>query len=70
MDNQTPFGNSEIAIGDQVVLTEKTLSKETRTINARIVDVRWILGKLSYVIETEGGKRRVVGPTQISRASN
>ena len=67
MDNQTTPGNNEIAVGDQVVLTEKSFSDSPRMITAKIIDIRWILGKLSYVIETEEGKRKVVGPTQILR---
>jgi hypothetical protein len=68
MDKQTSPGNGEIAIGDRVLLSENTFSDGAGTITAKIVDIRWILGKLSYVIETEGGKRKVVGTSQVTRA--
>ncbi len=66
MDNQI---NSEFAVGDQVVIMEKGFSKESRQTTAKIIDVRLVLGKVSYTIETEGGKRRVVGASQVSRAT-
>ena len=66
MDNQI---NSEFAVGDQVVIMEKGFSKESRQTTAKIIDVRLVLGKVSYTIETDGGKRRVVGASQVSRAT-
>jgi len=66
MDDQI---NSEFAVGDQVVIMEKGFSKESHQTTAKIIDVRLVLGKVSYTIETDGGKRRVVGASQVSRAT-
>ena len=70
MNDQKSLEQEEIAIGDQVFLVEKSFTNEPRLVSAKIVDARWILGKLSYVIETEGGKRKVVGPSQVSRTAD
>lgn len=70
MNDQKSLEQNEIAIGDQVFLVEKSFTNESRMVLAKIVDARWILGKLSYVIETEGGKRKVVGSSQVSRAAD
>ncbi len=67
MEQQT---NSEFAIGDEIVLVERGFSSEGRKTTAKIVEVRLVLGKLSYTVETEGGKRRVVGASQVNRASD
>lgn len=57
-----------IEIGDQVTLVEQRgFSSQSQLVYATVVDVRMIMGKQTYVIEMEGGKRKVVGPNQIRR---
>ena len=56
---------AEFAIGDEVILMEKTMSGETTDTTAKIIDVREILGKVTYVVETGNGNRKVVGAKQI-----
>lgn len=57
----------EIVAGDQIVFVDRTLAGEPREISAEVIEVRHILGKQTYVIETEQGKRKVVGASQISK---
>lgn len=66
METQTTL--AEIAIGDEVILMEKTMSGETTDTTAKIIDVREILGKVTYVVETSTGNRKVVGAKQIIKA--
>ncbi len=66
MTSQIP--NAGIAIGDEVLLVEKSITQEEQTITGKIVEVREILGKITYVVETGNGKRRVVGAKQIIKA--
>jgi hypothetical protein len=54
-----------IMVGEEVLVTEKKMTGETREIAAKVVEIRTILGKQTYVIETEHGKRKVVGESQI-----
>jgi len=63
MEMQTSL--AEFAIGDEVILMEKTMSGETTDTTAKIIDVREILGKVTYVVETGNGNRKVVGAKQI-----
>lgn len=66
MESQTSLG--EFAIGDNVNLIEKTMSGESFDTAGKIIDVREILGKVTYVVETTSGTRKVVGPKQIIKA--
>lgn len=66
METQTSLG--EFAIGDEVILMEKTMSGETHDTTGRIIDVREMLGKVTYVVETSNGNRKVVGAKQIIKA--
>ncbi|GAP12687.1 hypothetical protein LARV_00423 [Longilinea arvoryzae] len=60
--------NDGFAIGDEVLLVEKSITNEEQTVTGKVVEVREILGKTTYVVETGNGKRRVVGARQILRA--
>lgn len=66
MEMQTSLG--EFAIGDEVILIEKTMSGETLDTTGNVIDVREILGKVTYVVETSNGNRKVVGAKQILKA--
>lgn len=62
------IGNlEEIGLGDRITLVDSTLSGEAREISAEVIEIRHILGRQTYVIEIEKGKRKVVGASQISR---
>jgi hypothetical protein len=65
--NETIGKIEEILVGDRVFLVDKTLSGEARKISAEVIEIRHILGKQTYVIETEKGNRKVVGASQIRR---
>jgi len=62
--------NQEIvfAVGDEVFLVEKKISSGDVPTAAKIVEIRHILGKQTYVIETSEGKRKVVGASQLTLA--
>lgn len=66
MESQTSL--SEFAIGDNVNLIEKTMSGESFDTTGKIIDIREILGKVTYVVETTSGTRKVVGAKQIIKA--
>jgi hypothetical protein len=59
----------KIAVGDRVMLLDRKFTGETEEIAAQVLEVREILGKETYVVETERGARKVVGASQVSRAS-
>jgi hypothetical protein len=63
--NETIGKLEEILVGDRVFLVDKAFSGDTRTIAAEVVEIRYILGKQTYVIETEKGNRKVVGSNQL-----
>jgi hypothetical protein len=63
METQTSLG--QFAVGDEVILMEKTMSGESHDTTGKIIDVREILGKVTYVVETSNGTRKVVGARQI-----
>lgn len=60
--------NDGFAVGDEIILIEKSITNEEQTVSGKIVEVREILGKLTYVVDTNTGKRRVVGAKQIIKA--
>ncbi len=66
MTSQGPIDG--FAIGDEILLVEKTITHEEQTVTGTIVEVREILGKTTFVVETGTGKRRVVGASQIVKA--
>ncbi|MRR52843.1 MAG: hypothetical protein EG825_18385 [Rhodocyclaceae bacterium] len=66
MEPQT--STEEFRVGDAVILMEKSISGDTNAINARVIDIRDVLGKRTYVVETGTGSRKVVGGKQIMRA--
>lgn len=66
MTSQGP--NDGFAVGDEIMLIEKSITNEEQTVTGKIVEVREILGKLTYVVDTNNGKRRVVGAKQIIKA--
>lgn len=68
MENNVSVDQTGIAVGDQVILTERGISNEEHLLTVKVIEVRWIMGKQTFVIETEDGKRKVVGSRQIAKA--
>ena len=56
----------EITVGDQILIIDLSLG-ESREILSEVIDIRRILGKPAYLVETESGNRRLVGDHQILR---
>ena len=56
----------EITVGDQILIIDLSLG-ESREILSEVIDIRRILGKPAYLVETESGDRRLVGDHQILR---
>jgi hypothetical protein len=57
----------EITVGDRVILADRSQFGGTREISADVIEIRYILGKQTYVVETENGKRKMVSASQISK---
>jgi hypothetical protein len=56
----------EIKVGDQIVIIDLSL-RENRELLSEVIDIRRILGKPAYLVETKSGDRRLVGNHQILR---
>lgn len=69
MDNKMFKPAEKIEVGDLVYVIDKKMTGETVEISAKILEIREILGKETYVIETEKGARKVVGGSQVIKAS-
>jgi hypothetical protein len=57
----------EVAVGEQLLLIDEKLAGETEETSAKAIEIREILRKQTYVVETERGPREVVGISQISK---
>lgn len=68
MENNVLVDQTGIAIGDEVILTERSISNDEHLLTVKVIDVRWIMGKQTFVVETSDGKRKVVGPRQLAKA--
>ena len=56
----------EIKVGDQILILDLSLG-ENRELLSEVIDIRYILGKPTYLVETESGDRKLVGDHQILR---
>jgi hypothetical protein len=56
----------EIRVGDQILIIDLSLG-ENREILSEVIDIRRILGRPAYLVETESGERKLVGDHQILR---
>lgn len=56
----------EIRVGDQILIIDLSLG-ENRELLSEVIDIRQILGRPAYLVETESGDRRLVGDHQILR---
>ena len=67
MMNVMIANREEIAVGDQVWVIDSIFAQGNGTILAEVVEIRRVLGKLTYLIETEKGDRKLLGANQISQ---
>lgn len=65
MMNTMIAGGEEIAVGDRVLVLETVFPGEVGVISAEVIEIRRILGGLTYLIETEKAERRLVSANQI-----
>ena len=56
----------EIRVGDQILIIDLSLDGK-QEILTEVIDVRFILGRPTYLVETESGDRKLVGDHQILR---
>ena len=56
----------EIRVGDQILIIDLSLEGK-QEILTEVIDVRFILGRPTYLVETESGDRKLVGDHQILR---
>ena len=56
----------EIKVGDQILILDLSLG-EQRELLSEVIDIRYILGRPTYLVETESGDRKLVGDHQILR---
>jgi hypothetical protein len=56
----------EIRVGDQILFLDLSLG-ENRELLSEVIDIRYILGRPTYLVETESGDRKLVGDHQILR---
>ena len=56
----------EISVGDQILIIDLT-SGGSQEILSEVIDIRRVLGRPAYLVETESGDRRLVGDHQILR---
>jgi hypothetical protein len=56
----------EIRVGDQILVIDLSLG-ENRELLSEVIDIRRILGRPAYLVETGAGDRKLVGAHQILR---
>jgi hypothetical protein len=52
MENKMIGYTDQVAAGDRVYLIEKKFSGGTEEVSAKVLEIREILGKQTYVVET------------------
>jgi hypothetical protein len=70
MMNSMIANREEFAGGDRVLVFDKLVAGENGVICAEVIEIRRILGELTYLIETEDGDRKLVGAKQVSQVEN
>jgi hypothetical protein len=56
----------EIRVGDRILIIDLS-SGEYRELLSEVIDIRRILGRPAYLVETESGDRTIIGDHQILR---
>jgi hypothetical protein len=65
MMNSMIASSKKIAVGDQVLVIDPVLTRESGAISADVLEIRRVLGEEAYLIETEMRERKLVGANQI-----
>ncbi len=65
--NSMIANREEISTGDRVWVIDPMFVQSNGTISAEVIEIRRILGKQTYLIETEMGERKLVGANQIGQ---
>ena len=55
-----------IRVGDQILIIDLSRGQNLEVLS-EVIDIRLILGRPAYLVETESGDRRLVGDHQILR---
>jgi hypothetical protein len=55
-----------IRVGDQILIIDLSRGQNLE-VQSDVIDIRLILGRPAYLVETESGDRRLVGDHQILR---
>lgn len=66
MDMPIDKNEGEIRVGDQILIIDLALG-ENREVLSEVIDIRRILGRPAYLVETGSGERKLVGDHQILR---
>ena len=67
MMNSMIANREEISAGDRVWVIDPMFVQSNGTISAEVIEIRRILGKQTYLIETHMGERKLMGANQISQ---
>ena len=67
MMNSMIANREEIAVGDQVWIIDPMFVQSSGIISAEVIEMRRVLGKQTYLIETSLGERKLMSANQISQ---
>jgi hypothetical protein len=67
MMNTMIANREEISVGDRVWVIDPMFVQSNGIISAEVTEIRRVLGEQTYLIETQIGERKLVGPNQISQ---
>jgi len=67
MMNSMIANREEISAGDRVWVVDPMFVQSNGRISAEVIEIRRILGKQTYLIETEMGERKLVGVNQMAQ---
>jgi hypothetical protein len=67
MMNTMIANREEISVGDRVWVIDPMFVQSNGIISAEVIEIRRVLGEQTYLIGTQMGERKLVGPNQISQ---
>ena len=67
MMNAMIANREEIAVGDRVWVIDPMCIESNGIISAEVIEMRRVLGKQTYLIETSLGERKLMSANQISQ---
>jgi hypothetical protein len=62
--NTRVSNRGEIDVGDRILIMDRSLG-ESQPVSAEVLEIRRILGRLTFLVETQIGHRKLVGEAQI-----